>query len=623
MNDGRRQERPPRLDAQQRALLAAVVVSLLAHHTMLSVLPAPRAEIEKRPRPVEVALYEPATPVPAAPAAEPEPPVPPPLAAVAPPEVAPPPDETPAERQERRQRDLEEFRPPRLAQRPPQPTPTPEPEPEPEPEPAEERRAEPRPAPDLEALNMHFVQLPPRVDEPETMPDRVRFFAQRTQDVEEETRAAVTTLDDARESETAHAAARPDEAPAPRDGVHDGRPQVDEREGSTEPDRQAASAATPRPRVAEQRAGARAGERGDPRETLPEPPPQPEARPGGERGTGATTPVVAVTGVRASERPDGTLAAEELREVRPGSPGDELPVPGGPPMEPTPSPALAAAGAGGEQGAGGSGGTTGADTATSPADPTLDWATFEELFHEQLDREREAFLERRRERRRMGGAMDRMDRATAQLENFNPDVRPGNQTALDTLYHPFALYITAFHRKLHPQWGDGYIVSLMRFPDNHPLNDMTLWVKLEIVVNGDGTIHKITIVRSSGNVVYDVAAIDAVFQGEPYPPPPAELQSGDGRLYMRYAFFRNHSQCGVWNAEPYILPDPPSLHEPGEEPGTEHPTPGDGATRPPADSAPATTARHAPSSAAAERLRFAAGRFRPACSAGRSAGSRS
>lgn len=577
MGDPHRHDRPPRLDAQQRALLAAIVVSLLAHHTVLSVLPAPRAEIEKRPRPVEVALYEPAAPAPTAVAPAVPPPVPPPLAETAPPETPPPADETPAERAERLRRDLEELRPPRLAQRPPPPAPPPQrPEPQPEPQP-EEEPTPPRPAPDVRALNMHFVQLPPRTDEPETVPDNARFFAQRTQDVEEETRAAVTTLDDEQEAQTARAAARPDEAPATQDGVRDGQPQVEERPGADEPDRQAAAAATPRPAHPERRAGAAAGERGDPRETRPETPPQPEARPGGERGDGAPEPLVAAAGVHAPDHPDGTVAAEEPRETRPGTPGEEAPVPGGPPAEPDAA-ALAAAGAGGRQGAGGSGGTTGADTTTSPADPTLDWTTFEELFHEQLDRERQAFLERRRERRRMGGAMDRMDRATAQLENFNPDVRPGNQTALDTLYHPFALYLTAFHRKLHPHWGDGFLVSLLRFPDDHPLNDMTLWVKLEIVVNGDGTIHKITVVRSSGNTVYDVAAIDAVFQGEPYPPPPPELQSGDGRLYLRYAFYRNHSQCGVWNAEPYILPDPPSLHEPGEAPGDEHPTPGDGAT---------------------------------------------
>jgi len=577
MGDPHRHDRPPRLDAQQRTLLAAIVVSLLAHHTILSVLPAPRAEIERRPRPVEVALYRPAAPAPAVAAPVVPPPVPPPLAATAPPETPPPADETPAERAERLRRDLDELRPPRLARPSPPPAPPQPPEPRPEPRPEEEEPIPPRPAPDVQALNMHFVQLPPHTDEPETAPDHARFFAQRTQDVEEETRAALTTLQEEEEAQTARAGARPDEAPAAQDGVRDGQPQVEERRGVDEPDRQAA-AATPRPARPERRAGAAAGEPGDPRESRPETTPRPEARPGGEHGTGAPEPLVAAAGVRVSDYPDGTIAAEEHAEARPGTPGDRPPVPGGPPVEPIPAAALAAAGDGGRQGAGGSGGTTGVDTAASPADPTLDWATFEELFHEQLDRERRAFLERRRERRRMGGAMDRMDRATAQLENFNPDVRPGNQTALDTLYHPFALYITAFHRKLHPQWGDGFLVSLLRFPDDHPLNDMTLWVKLEIVVNGDGTIHKITVVRSSGNTVYDVAAIDAVFQGEPYPPPPPELQSGDGRLYLRYAFYRNHSQCGVWNAEPYILPDPPSLHEPGEPPNSEHPTPGDGAT---------------------------------------------
>ncbi|MBI5486003.1 MAG: TonB C-terminal domain-containing protein [Deltaproteobacteria bacterium] len=549
----------------------AFALSVLVNHTVVSLLPLP--DLTKRParRAVQLDVYEPLAPAAPRPAAD----LPlvessgsKPLAIAWVDAREPPtPGETPLQREERRRREEERVRPPEVPPRVPLP-----PQPQPQPPEAPEREAEEDATQPLQpVINMHFVHLPPRTDEPETVPDDVRFFAQRTQDVEEQTRAAVTTLEDEEEAATAQARARDDQPQAPVDGESDAQPRTDEREGRDQTDREAVAAAEPRPVPVASQGGAREGRPGEAQPPEPTPPPQPQARPGGEQGTGAETPRVATAGVDATPQPEGSVAAEQQSAENPGRPGEGPDVPGGPRVEPVAPQAVAAAGAGGASGQGGSGGQAGADTAPPNQSPDLDWATAEAVFHEQLDRERQAFLEQRQERRRMGGAMDRMDRATAQLENFTPDIRPGNQTALDTLYHPFADYLTAFHRRLHPYWGDGFLVSLTAEPDTHPLNDMNLWTKLEIIVNGDGTIWKITIVRSSGNTVYDVAAIDAVFQGEPYPEPPAELQSGDGRLYLRWSFYRNHSQCGVWNAEPFILPDPPSLHEEGEPPDSEHP----------------------------------------------------
>ncbi|MBI5502069.1 MAG: TonB C-terminal domain-containing protein [Deltaproteobacteria bacterium] len=564
-------ERDSRLGPQHWIWVVAFALSLLVNHTVVSLLPLPN--LKKRPArgAVELDVYEPlppATPRPAADLPVVEPPGSEPLAVAWVDEREPPdPAETPAQREERRRREEERLRPPEVPPRVAQPE---QPRP-PQPERPEREAPEDATQPLQPVINMHFVHLPPRTDEPETVPDDVRFFAQRTQDVDQQTRAAVTTLQDEEEAATAQARARDEQPQAPVDGESDAQPRTDEREGHDRTDREAVEPAQPQPvRVASQ-GGAREGRPGEAQPQEPTPPSQPEARPGGEQGTSAETPLVAAAGVDAAPLPEGSVPAEQQSAERPGRPGEGPEVPGGPPVEPVVPQAVAVAGQDGASGQGGSGGQTGADTAPPSRSPELDWATVEDLFHEQLDRERQAFLEQRQERRRMGGAIDRMDRATAQLENFTPDIRPGNQTALDTLYHPFADYLTAFHRRMHPHWGDGFLVSLTAEPDTHPLNDMNLWTKLEIAVNGDGTIWKITIVRSSGNIVYDTAAIDAVFQGEPYPEPPAELQSGDGRLYLRWSFYRNHSQCGVWNAEPFILPDPPSLHEEGEPPDSEHP----------------------------------------------------
>jgi TonB family protein len=189
------------------------------------------------------------------------------------------------------------------------------------------------------------------------------------------------------------------------------------------------------------------------------------------------------------------------------------------------------------------------------ADVDLSWTDIDGVLGAEMDQMKQAWKEAKKSKKKGGFTKD-IDKVMGQLENYNPDVKPGNQTALNAAYHPYAEYITAFHRTLHPQWGDGFLASLMTKPNGDPLNDMSLWVKLEFVVLSDGSIEKVTVVRSSGNLVYDVAAIDALYGGQPYPPPPDIIKSYDGKVYMRWGMYRNQSQCGVWNAEPYILAAP-------------------------------------------------------------------
>ena len=86
---------------------------------------------------------------------------------------------------------------------------------------------------------------------------------------------------------------------------------------------------------------------------------------------------------------------------------------------------------------------------------------------------------------------------------------------------------------------------------------MNLWTNLEISVNPDGSLHKVTIAKTSGKNEFDVAAIDAVISAGPYESPPEAIRSVDGRIYLRWGFYRNWRQCGTFNVEPYILTEVP------------------------------------------------------------------
>jgi TonB family protein len=151
----------------------------------------------------------------------------------------------------------------------------------------------------------------------------------------------------------------------------------------------------------------------------------------------------------------------------------------------------------------------------------------------------------------------KLDAIKSSLENFVPDVRPGNQTALKTRAHPFALYIARMHRRIHELWGFGFLEDLDNKSADYPLNDPNLWVNLEVSVNPDGTLHKVTIAKTSGKTEFDVAAVDTVISSAPFDPTPEAIRSVDGRIYLRWGFYRNWRQCATFNVEPYILTEVP------------------------------------------------------------------
>jgi hypothetical protein len=95
-----------------------------------------------------------------------------------------------------------------------------------------------------------------------------------------------------------------------------------------------------------------------------------------------------------------------------------------------------------------------------------------------------------------------------------------------------------------------------------PFADRTLMTDLEIIINGDGSLHKVGVVRTSGFLPFDFGAFDSVNKAAPFSPPPRKILSGDGRVYVHWAFYRNERQCGTFNARPYILPNPPGTPDP-------------------------------------------------------------
>ncbi len=172
--------------------------------------------------------------------------------------------------------------------------------------------------------------------------------------------------------------------------------------------------------------------------------------------------------------------------------------------------------------------------------------------------DKETLLAKARMSARKGRWERKIEAIKSSLENFTPDVKPGNQTALKTRASPFAVYIARMHRRIHELWGFGYLAHLDGESASHPLNNFDLYVVIEASLNPDGSVHKTTITHSSGHLEFDVAAIDTLISASPYEETPEAIRSADGRVYLRWGFYRNWRQCGTFNVEPYILSSVPN-----------------------------------------------------------------
>jgi TonB family protein len=124
---------------------------------------------------------------------------------------------------------------------------------------------------------------------------------------------------------------------------------------------------------------------------------------------------------------------------------------------------------------------------------------------------------------------------------------------LGTRASPFAFYIAAMHRQIHPRFTLDFLsdIDARKEPS---YADQSLWTMLAIVVNSDGTIAGLDVVRRSGVRAFDDAALASVTSAAPFPPAPRMIESADGRVHLDWEFHRDGVRgCGTPGVHPYIL----------------------------------------------------------------------
>jgi TonB family protein len=117
---------------------------------------------------------------------------------------------------------------------------------------------------------------------------------------------------------------------------------------------------------------------------------------------------------------------------------------------------------------------------------------------------------------------------------------------------PFAEYITAVHRQIHQRFTLGFLSDIDARKDPTFAND-ALWTQLEIVINEDGRLDRVGVIRSSGVRAFDEAALASVTAAAPFPRPGDEIKSSDGKVYLDWQFHRDERACGTFGVDPHVL----------------------------------------------------------------------
>ncbi|XXT19467.1 energy transducer TonB [Sorangium sp. So ce429] len=183
--------------------------------------------------------------------------------------------------------------------------------------------------------------------------------------------------------------------------------------------------------------------------------------------------------------------------------------------------------------------------------------------------------------------------AQALSDAYVPEVRAWNRVAIGKTRHvPFALYINSMHERIHDVYEEELAAAREVYPELRGEADMA--VLLEIVVNqGDGRLARLGVAKSSGSVVFDMVALEAVRRAAPFDAPPQLLLSPGGKVYIHWMFHTDPYQaCATSNARPFLLASAPAAADAGRQPVPVHLTDRPRSAPPPLAPAPATRQVH-------------------------------
>jgi hypothetical protein len=202
------------------------------------------------------------------------------------------------------------------------------------------------------------------------------------------------------------------------------------------------------------------------------------------------------------------------------------------------------------------------------------YGLMEALGEQHLRQEQERARNTRLSKHRGRFKGNQFQKYRAAIENYDPSVKPGNQTSLNAARVPFASYINKMHNRIHPIFADGFLGSLDKVQGDDKLGNMKLFSHIEMVLDGaTGKVVRAGIVKPSGVTAFDVGALSSLEAAGPFGRPPDVIVSPDGKVYIHWEFYRDpYYACTSKFARPYIIDvqpkDGPGAPPPQRPPGT-------------------------------------------------------
>lgn len=192
-------------------------------------------------------------------------------------------------------------------------------------------------------------------------------------------------------------------------------------------------------------------------------------------------------------------------------------------------------------------------------DISLSWQGFvKAVGEEQLDKERARLGQAIRSERKGRFDSDKFQRMLPDIENYDPSVKVGNQTALNAAQSVFASYLSTIHNAIHPIFAEEFLESLSRLGKSNVLNE-DLVTHVEIVLTkAEGKVVRRGVTRNSGSTAFDAAALDAIDRASPFNlVAPDAIVSPDGYVYLHWEFHRDpFDACSTRNASPFLVKNP-------------------------------------------------------------------
>lgn len=109
------------------------------------------------------------------------------------------------------------------------------------------------------------------------------------------------------------------------------------------------------------------------------------------------------------------------------------------------------------------------------------------------------------------------------------------------------------HRRIHIRYSDSFIPSMPEPVRAAFQANQNVHTTLELGINAEGRVAHIGVVGTSGEILLDLGAYEAVMAAQPFEPPNEAIRSPDGLAYVHWSFYANHRRCGTFNARPFIL----------------------------------------------------------------------